>query len=109
MVQVVVLGESDAASDEWPAEIAAWRKEAVGSELQAWLKQLKPNHHGHSATHEKHDQGKDQVHGADILVIGREQPSPYTAWLVVMVIMVCFVADCFAHLVFPLNSILFIR
>ena len=39
-------------------------------DLQAGHKQLGANQHGHGAADKQHHQGKDQVHGTDILVVG---------------------------------------
>ncbi len=38
--------------------------------LQARLKKLGTDNHRHRAADEKHDKGKHQVHGADVLVVG---------------------------------------
>ena len=43
--------------------------------LHARLEQLGANHHGHGAADKEHDQGKHQVHGADILMVGGKQPA----------------------------------
>jgi hypothetical protein len=44
-------------------------------ELQAGLKQFRSNDHRHRAADEKHGQAEHQVHGADVFVVGREQPT----------------------------------
>ncbi len=44
-------------------------------ELQAGFEQFGPNDHGHCAADEEHDQAEHQVHGADVFVVGGEQPA----------------------------------
>jgi len=44
-------------------------------ELHSGLKQFRPDDHRHGAADEKHDQAEHQVHGADVFVVGREQPT----------------------------------
>jgi hypothetical protein len=44
-------------------------------ELHAGLEQLRPDDHGKEATEEEHGEGEPQVHRADVLVVGGEQPA----------------------------------
>jgi hypothetical protein len=44
-------------------------------QLQAGFEQLGANQHGHGAADEEHDQAEHQVHGADVFVIGGEDPA----------------------------------
>ena len=44
-------------------------------QLQAGFEQLGANQHGHGAADEEHDQAEHQVHGADVFVIGGENPA----------------------------------
>jgi hypothetical protein len=44
-------------------------------QLQARLPQLGTDHQRHQAADDGHDEGEDQVQGADVLVVGGEQPA----------------------------------
>ena len=57
-------------------------------QLQAGLEQFRADHHGHGAADEEHDQAEHQVHGADVFVIGREQPALDAGRRLVIVIVV---------------------
>ena len=49
-------------------------------ELQAGLEQLGADDHRHGAADEEHHAGEHQVHRADVLVIGREDPAAPSRW-----------------------------
>src|ERR1700682_991507 len=63
-------------------------------ELQPGLKQFRPDDHGHRAADEKHDQAEHQVHGADVFVVGREQPTLDSSSRLIEFIVVSGVACC---------------
>ena len=44
-------------------------------QLQAGFEQLRAYQHGHAAADEEHDQAEHQVHGADVFVVGGEEPA----------------------------------
>ncbi|KAG1389143.1 hypothetical protein G6F59_015662 [Rhizopus arrhizus] len=64
-------------------------------ELQARLRQLGADHHAHRRADDEHDEAETQVQRADVLVVGREEPTLEEA-LLVMVIVVpnCRVRHC---------------
>ena len=53
------------------------------------LEQLEPYQHRHEAADEEHDAREDQVHRADVLVIGRVHPAPPAVRLVVVIVVRC--------------------
>ncbi len=69
-------------------------------ELQPGFEQFGSNDHGHCAADEKHDQAEHQVHGADVFVVGGEQPAldPGGRPIVVLVVLLeVGGAACFKH------------
>jgi hypothetical protein len=65
------------------------------NQLQTGHKQLRANYHRHQAARQEHYQGKNQVKGSNVLVVGGKQPAIKEAlWLVIVVIIVR--VDCVA-------------
>ena len=57
-------------------------------ELQAGLEQFGADDHGHRAADEEHDQAEHQVHGADVFVVGGEQPALDAGGRLIVVVVV---------------------
>jgi hypothetical protein len=57
-------------------------------ELQSWLEQFRADDHGHRTADEEHDQTEHQIHGADVFVVGREQPALDAGRRLIMMVVV---------------------
>jgi hypothetical protein len=62
-------------------------EELGAEELQAGLEQLGADHQRQHAARQQHGEGEPQVQGADVLVVGGEQPAAQAVRVVVCVVM----------------------
>ena len=66
-------------------------KERGIDKLQARLEQFGPDDHDHGSADKKHQQGKHQVHGPDVFVVGRKKPALDPARCTVVIVIVCLI------------------
>jgi hypothetical protein len=88
-------GRHDGAEHHHEAVHGGQLVEELGpEELQAGLEQLGADHQRQHAARQQHGEGEPQVQGADVLVVGGEQPARTTVRMVVGVVVAVFVIVC---------------
>ncbi|MNN31061.1 hypothetical protein D3C81_1447320 [compost metagenome] len=71
-------------------------------DLQPWLEQFGPDHHGERAAEQEHHEAEPQVHRADVLVVGGQHPAHQALGRAVGVLMaVGVVVDHCTHVLSP--------